>query len=144
MAANFPDFIKAETLDTNSNSEVNRLKRSGTKESSKIFFLKEIPTTKVSIEEKNSLSSRNPFSPFGNNIDGKSGFTFSQIYLTGIASNNGEKVAFIKTSEGTFHYQEGETIGSGFKLINIDDKNLTIQISNDTNIRSIKLVEDEK
>ena len=76
--------------------------------------------------------------------------TFSQIYLTGIASKNGEKVAFIKTSEGTFHYQEGEIIGSGFILLNIDDKNLTIQISNDipitndTQIRSIKLIEDEK
>ena len=64
--------------------------------------------------------------------------------MTGIASLNGDKVAFIKTAEGTNTYQVGEIIGSGFKLLNIDDKNLTIQISNDITYTQLRLEEDEK
>ena len=106
--------------------------------------MKEIPRTKVSNQEKNSLSTRNPFLPFGNNMDGKSGFSFSEIDFTGLASMNGENVAFIKTSKGTNPYLEGEIIGSGFKLVNIDEKNLTIEITDDINIYSISLEENEK
>ncbi len=141
----FPDFIKAEIVDINSYSEINRLDEISNKESIKQYFLKEIPRTKVSTQEKNSLSTRNPFLPFGqNNTDGKSGFKFSEIYLTGIASINGDKVAFIKTAEGTNTYKVGEIIGSGLKLLNIDEKNLSIQISNDITTQSIALEQDEK
>ena len=140
----FPDFIKAEPIDSISYSGSKELENINTKESSKIFFLKEIPRTQVSIQEKNSLSTRNPFLPFGNNVDGKSGFTFSEIDFTGLASMNGEKVAFIRTSKGTNPYLEGEIIGSGFKLVNIDEKNLIIKISDDLNIYSITLDENEK
>ena len=141
----FSDFIKAETIHSYSFSEVNKLDVISQKELSKSYFLKEIPRTKVSSKEKNILNNRNPFLPFGQNIgDGKSGFKFSEIDLTGIASFDGDKVAFIKTSAGTYSYQVGEIIGSGFKLLNIDDKNLTIQISNDITIHSITLEDDEK
>ena len=141
----FPDFIKAEIINNNSFTEINKLEDISKQELSKSYFLKEIPRTKVSIKEKNSLSTRNPFLPFGQNIkDGKSGFQFSEIDLTGIASFNGDKVAFIKTSAGTNPYQVGENIGSGFKLIDINDENLTVQVSNDLTIYSIKLEDDEK
>ena len=141
----FPDFIKADTINSNNFTEINKLDEVSTKKLSKSFFLKEIPRTKVTIEEKNSLSTRNPFLPFGqNNKDGELGFQFSEIDLTGIAIFDGDKVAFLKTSAGTNPYQVGEIIGSGFKLIDINDQNLTVQISNDLTIYSIKLEEDEK
>ncbi len=139
----FPDFIKANAVEVNSYSEISRLEKSA-KETLKISVLKEIPRTKVGPEEKKSLSNRNPFLPFGQNNDGKSGFIFSEIDLTGIASINENKVAFIKTPTGINPYQVGEIIGSEFKLLNIDEKNLSIQISNDIDIYSIKLEEDEK
>ena len=78
------------------------------------------------------------------NKDGKSGFQFSEIDLTGIAIFDGDKVAFLRTSEGTNPYQVGEIIGSGFKLIDINDENLTVKISNDLTTYSIKLEDDEK
>jgi len=140
----FSDFIMAETVDSNTYDQKNLSEKIITEESSKIFFLKEIPRIKVSNEEKKSLSNRNPFLPFGhNNSEGKSGINFSEIDLKGIASINGQKVAFIKTSIGTNPYQAGDIIGAGFKLLNIDDKNLTIEISNNLTIHSIRL-EDEK
>ena len=141
----FPDFIKADIINSNTFSEINKLDEVSKKKLSKSSFLKEIPRTKVTIKEKNSLSSRNPFLPFGqNNKDGKSGFQFSEIDLTGIAIFDGDKVAFLKTSEGTNPYQVGEIIGSGFKLIDINDENLTVKISNDLTTYSIKLEDDEK
>ena len=141
----FSNFIKAENTNIDSDYEINLLEDISTKGFSKSSFLKEIPRTKVSIKEKNSLSTRNPFLPFGNDIsDGTSGFKFSELALTGIASINGEEVAFIRTSAGTFPYQVGGIIGSGFKLLNIDYKNLTIQISNDITTHLITLEEDEK
>jgi len=140
----FPDFVKAETIDINSYSEIKRLEEKVTINSSK-NFLKKIPRTKVSIQEKNSLSKRNPFLPFGqNNMGGKSGFKFSEIDLTGIAVVNGDKSAFIKTSEGINPYQVGEIIGSEFKLLDIDEKKLTIKISNDITSHLITLEDDEK
>ena len=140
----FPNIVKAEKISDNVFFEINKLEELNKKELSNNYFLKEIPRTKVSTKEKTSLSTRNPFLPFGQNIkDGESGFKFSEVDLKGIASLNGEKVAFIKTSAGTNPYQEGEIIGSGFKLLNIDYKNLTIQISNDITIHSIKLEDDE-
>ena len=93
--------------------------------------MKEIPRTKVSIEEKNSLSTRNPFLPIGQSIDGNQDLKFSEIDLNGIAIMNGNYVAFIKTSKGTNPYKIGEIIGSEFKLLSIDNKNLTIKISDD-------------
>ena len=140
----FPDFIKANEVEINSYSQINILEENSTKETLKISLLKEIPRTKVSPEEKKSLSNRNPFLPLGQNKNGKSGFIFSAIYLTGIASINENKVAFIKTPAGINTYQVGEIIGSEFKLLSIDEKNLTIQLSNDIDIYSIKLEEDEK
>ena len=140
----FPDFVIAETIDTNSYEEKNISEKISTEESSKIFFLKEIPRIKVSNEEKSSLSNKDPFLPFGNNnSQDKSGIIFSEIDLKGIASINGDNVAFIKTSIGTNPYQKGDIIGAGFKLLNIDEKNLTIEISNNLTIHSIRL-EDEK
>ena len=74
----FPDFIKADIINSNTFSEINKLDEVSIKKLSKSSFLKEIPRTKVTIKEKNSLSTRNPFLPFGqNNIDGKSGYQFS-------------------------------------------------------------------
>ena len=139
----FPDFIKTETININSDFEINKLDESSTKESSKISFLKEIPRTKVSPEEKNALDTRNPFLPIGQ-TDGNLGFKTSEIDLTGIASIDGHYVAFIKTPNGTNLYKIGELIGSEFKLLNIDEKNLTIKISNDTTTYSIPLEQYEK
>ena len=139
----FSDLIKAETIDSNSYSEINKSEESSTKDISKGYFLMDIPRTKVSSSEKDSLSKRNPFLPFGQNMNGKSAFKFSEINLTGIVNMNGNNVAFIKTLEGTSPYEEGEIIGSGFKLLNIDEKNLIIEISDDSNIHIIKLEEDE-
>ena len=141
----FSDFIKADTIESNPYSEINKLDEISTRNLSKKSFLKEIPRTKVSTKEKNSLSTRNPFFPLGNDIsDGSLGFRFSEIDLTGIATLSGYKVAFIKTAEGTNTYKVGEIIGSGFKLLNIDYENLTIKISNDITTHSITLEEDEK
>ena len=141
----YPNFLKAEIIESDSYSETNNLEKISTKEFLKNSFLKDIPRTKVSAKEKSSLITRDPFLPFEQNIsNGKSRFNFSQINLTGIVSMNGEKVAFIKTSKGTNPYQEGEIIGSEFKLINIDDKNLTIEISNDISTYSMTLEEDGK
>ena len=141
----FPDFIKADIINSNTFTEINKLDEISIKKLSKSSFLKEIPRTKVTIKEKNSLSTRNPFLPFGqNNKDGKPGFQFSEIDLTGIAIFDGDKVAFLKTSAGTNPYQVGEIIGSGFKLIDINDENLTVKISNDLTTYSIKLEDDEK
>ena len=141
----FPDFIKADIINSNTFTEINKLDEISIKKLSKSSFLKEIPRTKVSIKEKNSLSTRNPFLPFGQNIkDGESGLQFSEIDLTGIAIFDGDKVAFLKTSAGTNPYQVGEIIGSGFKLIDINDENLTVKISNDLTTYSIKLEDDEK
>ena len=141
----FPDFIKADIINSNTFTEINKLDEISIKKLSKSSFLKEIPRTKVTIKEKNSLSTRNPFLPFGqSNKDGKSGFQFSEIDLTGIAIFDGDKVAFLKTSAGTNPYQVGEIIGSGFKLIDINDENLTVKISNDLTTYSIKLEDDEK
>ena len=47
----FPDFTKTETININSDFEINKLDDTSPKESSKISF-KEIPRTKVSLEEK--------------------------------------------------------------------------------------------
>ncbi len=141
----FPDFIKADIINSNTFTEINKLDEVSIKKLSKSSFLKEIPRTKVTIKEKKSLSTRNPFLPFGqNNKDGESGFQFSEIDLTGIAIFDGDKVAFLKTSAGTNPYQVGEIIESGFKLIDINDKNLTVKISNDLTTYSIKLEDDEK
>ncbi len=141
----FPDFVKAEKISDDVFFEINKLEELNKKELSNNYFLKEIPRTKVSTKEKTSLSTRNPFLPFGqNNKDGKSGFQFSEIDLTGIAIFDGDKVAFLRTSAGTNHYQVGEIIGSGFKLIDINDENLTVKISNDLTTYSIKLEDDEK
>ena len=83
--------------------------------------------------------------PFGrNNKEGESGIKFSEIDFKGIANIGGKKVAFIQTSNGTNPYEIGEIIGAGFKLLNIDEKNLTIVISNNTNTHSIGLEDDEK
>ena len=139
----FPDFIKTETININSDFEINKLDDTSPKESSKISFLKEIPRTKVSLDEKNALDTRNPFLPIVQ-IDGNLGFKTSEIDLTGIASMNGNYVAFIKTPNGTNLYKEGELIGSEFKLLDIDEKNLTIKISDDTTTHSIPLEKDEK
>ena len=82
----FPDFIKADIINSNPLTEINKFDEVSIKKLSKNSFLKEIPRTKVSIKEKNSLSTRNTFLPFGQNIkDGESGFKFSEIDLTGIA-----------------------------------------------------------
>ena len=62
----------------------------------------------------------------------------------GIAVVNGDKSAFIKTSAGINPYQVGEIIGSEFKLLDIDEKKLTIQISNDATSHLITLEDDEK
>ena len=138
----FPDFIKADRINIESNSEINNQEKISIKEKSRISFLKEIPRTKVSIEEKNSLSTRNPFLPIGQSIGGESVLKFSEIDLNGIAIMNGNYVAFIKTSKGTNPYKIGEIIGSDFKLLSIDNKNLTIEIGNDLTTHLVTLRED--
>ena len=138
----FPDFIKADITNIESNSEINNQEKIIIKEKSKISFLKEIPRTNVSIEEKNSLSTRNPFLPIGQSIGGESNLKLSEIDLNGIAIMNGNYIAFIKTSTGTNPYKIGEIIGADFKLLSIDNKNLTIEIGNDLTTHSVSLRED--
>ena len=57
----FPDFVKAETIDINSYSEIKRLEEKLPLIHQKFF--EENPKNKVSIQEKN-FCKRNPFLPF--------------------------------------------------------------------------------
>ena len=107
--------------------------------------LKDIPQTKLSEKEKKSLRERNPFLPIGsNNLDPKSGITFSDLRFKGIAKIGNTQVVFIETDKGTNSYEIGQNIGAGFTLSSIDDNKLLIEISNQSITHSIKLEKDEK
>ena len=112
---------------------------------SEIVTLKNIPKTKVSYSEKKELRTRNPFSPPGSETqNSKSGINFSDIRFKGIAKIGENKVAFLETSKGTNAYEVNQNIGGGYKILNINEKDLLIEISNQSATYTLKLEKDEK
>ena len=107
--------------------------------------LKEIPKTKVSDSEKKELKARNPFtSPGSENQDGKSGINFSDISFKGIAKIGNNRVVFMETAQGTKAYELNQNIGGGYKISNINEKDLIVEITNQSTTHSLKLNKDEK
>ena len=112
---------------------------------SKVETLKEIPKTEVSDSEKKELRARNPFSPSGSQIlNGKSGINFSDISFKGIAKIGDNKVVFMETAKGTNAYELNQNIGGGYKISNINEKDLLVEISNQSATHILKLEKDEK
>ena len=107
--------------------------------------LKDIPKTKVSFSEKKELRTRNPFSPPGSETqNSKSGINFSDIRFKGIAKIGENKVAFLETAKGTNAYEVNQNIGGGYKILNINEKDLLVEISNQSATYTLKLEKDEK
>ena len=107
--------------------------------------LKDIPKTKVSDSEKKELKARNPFTPPGSeNQDGKSGINFSDISFKGIAKIGENKVVFMQTANGIKSYKLNQNIGGGYKISNINEKDLVVEISNQSASYTLKLEKDEK
>ena len=53
------------------------------------------------------------------------------------------KVVFIETSEGANAYGINQIIGGGYKVSNIDENKLIVEISSQSKTHSIKLEKDE-
>ena len=136
---NFNDLEQnMQTLNVNNKKDKNNL-----------FFkevtLKDIPKTKVSVSERKELRVRNPFFPAGSeNLNTKSGVNFSDISFKGIAKIGDEKMVFMETKQGTNSYGIGQILGGGYKISNIDEKKLIVEISNQSTTHTIKLEKDEK
>ena len=112
---------------------------------SEVVILKNIPKTKVSFSEKKELRTRNPFSPPGSETqNSKSGINFSDIRFKGIAKIGENKVAFLETAKGTNAYEVNQNIGGGYKILNINEKDLLVEISNQSATYTLKLEKDEK
>ncbi len=112
---------------------------------SEVVTLKNIPKTKVSFSEKKELRTRNPFSPPGSETqNSKSGINFSDIRFKGIAKIGENKVAFLETAKGTNAYEVNQNIGGGYKILNINEKDLLVEISNQSATYILKLEKDEK
>ena len=112
---------------------------------SQVVTLKNIPRTKVSYSEKKELRTRNPFSPPGSETqNSKSGINFSDIRFKGIAKIGENKVAFLETAKGTNAYEVNQNIGGGYKILNINEKDLLVEISNQSATYTLKLEKDEK
>ena len=112
---------------------------------SEVVKLKNIPKTKVSFSEKKELRTRNPFSPPGSETqNSKSGINFSDIRFKGIAKIGENKVAFLETAKGTNAYEVNQNIGGGYKILNINEKDLLVEISNQSATYTLKLEKDEK
>ena len=112
---------------------------------SEIVTLKNIPKTNVSYSERKELRTRNPFSPPGSETqNSKSGINFSDIRFKGIAKIGENKVAFLETSKGTKAYEVNQNIGGGYKILNINEKDLLVEISNQSATYTLKLEKDEK
>ena len=108
-------------------------------------ILKEIPKTKVSDSEKKELRARNPFSPLGSeSLNSKSGINFSDISFKGIAKIGENKVVFMETTNGLKSYKINQNIGGGYKISNINEKDLLVEISNQSATHTLKLEKDEK
>ena len=107
--------------------------------------LKDIPKTKVSFSEKKMLRTRNPFSPPGSESkNSKSGINFSDISFKGIAMIGNNKVAFLETAEGTNAYEVNQNIGGGYRISNINETDLLVEISNQSATYTLTLEKDEK
>ena len=112
---------------------------------SEVVTLKNIPKTNVSYSERKELRTRNPFSPPGSETqNSKSGINFSDIRFKGIAKIGENKVAFLETAKGTNAYEVNQNIGGGYKILNINEKDLLIEISNQSATYTLKLKKDEK
>ena len=112
---------------------------------SEVVTLKNIPKTKVPFSEKKELRTRNPFSPPGSETqNSKSGINFSDIRFKGIAKIGENKVAFLETAKGTNAYEVNQNIGGGYKILNINEKDLLVEISNQSATYTLKLEKDEK
>ena len=108
-------------------------------------ILKEIPKTKVSDSEKKELRARNPFSPLGSeSLNSKSGINFSDISFKGIAKIGESKVVFMETAKGTKSYKLNQNIGGGYKISNINEEDLIVEISNQSATHTLKLEKNEK
>jgi len=108
-------------------------------------ILKEIPKTKVSDSEKKELRARNPFSPIGSeSLNSKSGINFSDISFKGIAKIGENKVVFMQTAKGIKPYKLNQNIGGGYKISKINEKDLLVEISNQSATHTLKLEKDEK
>ncbi len=133
----------------NENNNANKLRIKSGLETNYSFFkeenLKEIPKTKVSDSEKKELRTRNPFSPPGSeSLNSKSGINFSDISFKGIAKIGNNKVAFMETMQGIKAYELNQNIGGGYKISNINEKDLFVEISNQSTTHTLKLEKDEK
>ena len=130
---NDPDKLQIKTKINNNNTF------------SEVVTLKNIPKTKVSYSEKKELRTRNPFSPPGSESqNSKSGINFSDIRFKGIAKIGENKVAFLETAKGTNAYEVNQNIGGGYKILNINEKDLLVEISNQSATYTLKLEKDEK
>ena len=106
--------------------------------------LKNIPRSKISEIEKNSIRDRNPFLPAGSDeSNSKSVINFANIKIKGIAKIGDSKVVFMETSEGSNAYEIGQLIGGGYTVSKIDEDKLTIEITNQSVTHSLKFSEDE-
>ena len=130
--------INSEKIQTKTTSETNYSLLTGK-------ILKEIPKTKVSDSEKKELRARNPFSPPGSeDLNSKSGINFSDISFKGIAKIGENKVVFMETNNGIKSYKVNQNIGGGYKISNINEKDLLVEISNQSATHTLKLEKDEK
>lgn len=149
LNTSFVSANEAINVINNSKQDIDNLKFHKKKDknylSPKEVTLKDIPKSQVSASERKELRARNPFSPPGSeSLNTKSGVNFSDISFKGIAKIGNEKVVFMETNQGTNAYELGQIIGGGYKISNIDEKKLIVEISNQSTTHSIKLEKDEK
>ena len=109
------------------------------------LILKDIPQTKVTLNEKKSLFERNPFLP-SDYKEGKNqkGILLNQFRFKGIAKIGKNTFAFIKTLDGINSYKIGQEIGGGFKITKIDDKNMQLELTQKSTTHLLKLNNNEK
>ena len=53
-------------------------------------------------------------------------------------------MVFIETAQGINPYEIGQTLGGGYKISKIDEKKLTVEITNQSKTHTIKFDEYEK
>ena len=138
--------IKIETFTDESNFPASKIDKTiRIKELvSNNISLKNIPRTKVSDAEKNLIKNRNPFSPLGSDPNSNSESSIASIIFKGIVKIGDSKVVFAQTPQGPNTFEVGQEISGGFKISNIDEDKLTIEISDDKVTHTINLGNDEK
>ena len=92
--------------------------------------LREIPSQKISIQEKKQNSARNPFTSIQANSSNGNLILSKNIVFTGIAKVGNSNVVFAETQKGRSFLKVGSEVGNGYSISSIDIEESRINISN--------------